>query len=232
LTCALGAASTAAARPRIPSFSFYKVVYEGSGSYSVDQKDGPSFGKINATFQWKITYLFNFIHKAGSQASGVARSHAGSGEWSIVSDNGGSEKCSRHGGLRSTPNGGITGRVQRSGAVIMQVIPGSSEDFSTTDGSSGSQACDTTDFWHDWVTNFSKVGSDTSQSFDPLTAFVHLSAADQRAGKVIVNVSNHTLAAPSLTVNPDCGSGNGASCTQSFDWHGTVTFTKTRSLKF
>lgn len=112
----------------------------------------------------------------------------------------------------------------------MRIVPGSSEDFSTTDGSSGSQACDTTDFWHDWVMSFSHVGTD--ENVDPLTAFVHLSRAEQRAGKVIVNVSNHTLAAPSLTVDPNCGSGNGASCTQTFDRKGSVTFTKTKSPKF
>jgi hypothetical protein len=224
----LSAGPAAARRPRLPPIAFYKVVYEGSGSYSVKQTDGPSFENINSSFHWKVTYLLDFFKKSGQPVSGVARQPSGGGDWRIVSDNGGDETCSRNGGLKATGFGGIIGRVQGSGAAIMHVVPGSPEDFSTTDGSSGSQACDTTDFWDDWVTSFSHVGTSDTENFDPLTAFVNLSRADQRSGKVIVKVSNHTLSAPSLTVDPDCGSGNGASCTQTFDWKGSVTFTKTK----
>ena len=223
----LGAGTAGARRPRPPKVAFYKVVYEGSGSYSVKQTDGPSFSNIHANFHWKVVYQLDIINKT---VTGVARHPSGGGDWSIVSDNGGSEKCSRNGGLKATGFGGIVGAVQRSGAATMRLVPGSPEDFSTTDGSNGSQACDTTDFWHDWVTSFSKVGTD--ESVDPLTAFVNLSRGDQRSGKVVFNVSNHTLSAPSLTVDPDCGSGNGASCTQSYDWTGHVTFTKTKSPRF
>jgi hypothetical protein len=229
--CSLGAGG-AVARPRIPSITFYKVVYQGSGSYSVNQTDGPSFGKITSGFHWKVAYLLSVFHKSGQPVTGLARKHQGGGDWSIVSDNGGGDQCSRHGGLQMTPNGVITGRVQPSGAVNMKLLPGGGTDFITTDGSSGPKACDTTDYWHDWVVSFSKVGSSDTEDFDPLTAFIHLSRGEQRAGKVIANVSSHTLAAPSLTVNPDCGSGNGATCTQSFDWKGTVTLTKTTSPRF
>ncbi len=221
-----GAGTAAARRPRLPSITFYKVVYEGSGSYSVKQNDGPSFATVDSSYHWKVSYLFALFHKSGQAASGVARENSGGGDWKIVSDNGADEKCSRTGGLKTTANGGIIGRVQGNGAVNMHIVPGGNEDFTTTNGSSGSQACDTTDFWHDWVTSFSHVGTD--DNVDPLTAFVHLSKADQRAGKVIINVSNSTLSAPSLTVTPDCGSGNGATCTQTFDWKGSVTFTKTK----
>jgi len=78
------------------------------------------------------------------------------------------------------------------------------------------------------VESFSKVGTG-SETVDPLTAFVTLTPHELGFGKLVVNVSNQTLAAPELTVEPDCGSGNGATCTQSFDWQGSVTLIKTRT---
>ena len=224
---ALGGGS-ASARFMFP-ISTYKVTYDGSGTYSVKQSDGPSHGEISATFHWKVTYLLSFIRVAGHQVAGLVNgaNSSGGGDWSIASDNGGGDVCSRSGGLRLGPYGMISGRVQRSGKVAMQLVPANS-DFVTLNGSSGSTACDTTDFWHDWVVSFSKVGNGDLGTVDPLTAFVTLSKRELGFGKVVVNVSNHTLAEPSLTVGSDCGSGNGASCTQSFDWRGTVTFVKTK----
>ena len=221
------AAATGQARPAAPSFTLYEVHYEGSGSYEVKQADGPSSGTTKASFHWNVTYQLVISGRRGAQVGGGSTASSGAGDWSIVSDNGGGEKCSRSGGLRLGRYGGITGRTQSSGAVNLQIVPAGSTDYSTTGGSSGSAACDTTDFWGQWVTGFSHVGTG-ERSLDPLTAVVRLSKQELRAGKVVVNVSNDSLATPELVVDPDCGSGNGATCRQSFDWKGSVTFTKSK----
>jgi hypothetical protein len=231
LALGLGVAASPAAARRLPfKIATYKVVYKGSGSYSVNQSGGGgSFTRTSARFHWAVHYNLLFIDKPGEHVAGITGPlSVGAGDWSISSNNGGSESCVRSGGLELNKNGGISGAVQQSGKVIMRLTPGSN-DYKTTDGSSGSQACDTTDFWHDWVENFSKVGSG-GETIDPLTGFVTLSKQELNFGKIVVNVSNHTLAAPTLTVDPGCGgvSGGGASCHQSYDWKGTVTFTKTK----
>jgi hypothetical protein len=221
-------ASAAAARGVSFKISTYKVTYEGSGSYSVKQSDGPSHLDNTADFHWKVKYLLVFINQKGHQVAAIStNSSSGGGGWTINSDNGGGEVCTHSGGLKLNKMGSILGVVQKtSGKVIMHLIPGAN-DFATTNGGSGSDACSTSDYWHDWVGNFSHVGT-SEESIDPLTAFVTLSKKELGFGKVVVNVSNHTLAAPSLTVVSNCGSGNGASCTQSYDWKGTVTFVKKR----
>lgn len=230
LAAALSVVAGPAAARRLPfKIARYKVTYKGTGTYSVKQSDGPSHGEVSSQFHWTAHYDFIFIDKGGSQVAAITdkKQTSGGGTWSIASDNGGGDVCTKTGGLKLNQMGSISGAVQKSsGKVIMHLIPGSN-DFATTDGSSGSQACDTTDFWHDWVESFSHVGT-SEETFDPLTAFVTLSKKELKFGKVVVNVSNHTLAAPSLTVDPDCGSGNGATCTQSYDWKGTVTFLKKR----
>jgi hypothetical protein len=229
-----GLTAPALARPHL-SFTIYKAEYEGSGSYKVTQRDGPSHGDIEAHFNWDVTYMLDINHKAGAQVAGFAGNgnSKGSGDWSISSDNGGGDVCTKHGGLKIAPNGAIDGKVQPSGKVAMRVVPGGGtigEDYTTTGGSSGSQACDTTNFWHDWVESFSHIGTSDNEDIDPLTAFVNLTRSDQRAGKVIFNVSNKLQLA--LTPNPDCGSGDGATCTQSFDWSGHVTLTKKKSVTY
>lgn len=230
---ALAPSSAALARrpPRRASFTLYNVVYEGSGSYSVSQSDPPGSGETRASYHWRVDYASMLIsQRQGSIVASVASvvddravNHGRfAGKWSIASDNGGGETCQHSGRLGLPPGAGrILGRVERSG-VTMQVIPGS---FITVGGSSGSGACDTTDFWSRWVRDFSHIGSGQTDH-DPLTAFVAIPRRLLSFGKIVEHVSNSTLAAPSLTANPDCGSGNGATCTQTFDWRGTVTFTK------
>lgn len=123
------------------------------------------------------------------------------------------------------------GAYQKNGRAVMQLVPGSTrDDFTTTDESGGSSPCDTTDFWHEWIQSFSKVGSGPDGEVDPLTAFVSLSRREQRAGKLIVTVSNTTFAprGTSLTVDPNCDA-SPATCRQTFEWAGHVTFTKTKS---
>lgn len=226
-------AAPAVARSTL-SFTIYKVTYEGSGTYKVNQVDGPSHAEIEAHFKWNVTYTLDIQHKTGAHVTGFAGhgKSQGSGDWSISSDNGGGETCTKSGGLKITPYGTISGVVEHRGLVEMKVIPGQGvgQDYTTTGGSSGSQACDTTDFWHDWVDGFSHVGTNDVETLDPLTAFARLTRADQRAGKVILKVSNQLNA--DLRVDPDCGSGDGATCTQSFDWTGHVTFTKGRTRTF
>jgi len=228
LALGIGVAAAPAAARGVPfRISSYNVTYEGSGSYGVKQVDGPSHAEITARFHWKVHYLLTFIDQKGHQlAAATSKPSSGAGDWSIASDNGGGDTCSKTGRLSLNKFGTISGRVQPGGKVIMRLVPGNA-DFKTLEGSSGSSACDTTDFWHDWVLSFSKVGNG-SETVDPLTAFATLSKKDLTFGKVVVNVSNHTLAEPSLTVASDCGSGHGASCTQSYDWKGSVTFKKVK----
>jgi hypothetical protein len=228
VTLALAGAGGAAARPKAPfKIVAYKVTYEGSGTYSVKGVDGPAHNETTAHFHWNAHYNLLFIEKKGFQVTAITTPDSqGGGDWTISSDNGGGDVCSKSGGLKLNHDGEILGRVAASGAIPMRLTPGSN-DYSTTGGSNGPQACDTSDFWQQWVESFSKVG--TADQIDPLTAFLHLSRADLKFGKVIINVSNHTLAAPSLTVDHDCGSGDGATCTQSYEWHGSVTFRKTRA---
>lgn len=231
--CALALGSGVAAGPaaaRRPSFkiSNYQVVYKGSGTYSVsEQGQGGSFTKVSSRFHWAVHYHLEFINRGGEQVAAISGPLSnGAGSWSISSDNGNGDTCTRNGGLKLNNDGAISGRVQPGGKVILHLVPGSN-DYKTLDGSSGGKACDTTDFWHDWVQSFSKVGTGDTQ-VDPLTAFVKLSKAEQRAGKVIINVSN--VSVPELTAESTCGgvSGGGASCHQTYEWKGSVTFKKQR----
>jgi hypothetical protein len=220
-----------AGRAKAPRFTTFDVTYEGHGSYDVSSADqGGVSAHEHAAFRWKVSYgrLLILRRARASVGTGVrpAASH-GTGEWSINSDNG-EERCSRSGGLTLAPGGGITGRVGRSGAVNLTITPGLG-DFQTTNPSSGFTACDTQSFWHDWVEGFSHAGSSSGEEVvDPLSAFVDLRGPDLRHGKTIFTVSSASsvLAAPGLGVAPDCGSGDGASCTQSFTWGGHVTLRK------
>lgn len=229
LAVGFGVAAGPAAARRLPfKILSYKVTYEGSGSYSVKGVDGPAHNETSSGFHWKAEYNLTFIDKKGSQVGGTSSSSNGGGDWKISSDNGGGDVCTKSGGLKLQKNGAITGTIGPTGGLPLRLTPGS-DDYSTTGGSSGSTACDTTDFWQQWVESFSKVG--TADSVDPLTALVKLSKKDLSFGKLIFNVSNkkEVLAFPSLSPPEDCGSGDGATCTQSFDWKGTVTFRKTKT---
>lgn len=146
----------AAARSPKPRFNLYRVRYEGSGSYSVQQSGEALSAQEKAGFHWKVAYAPLLVSLRGGSQVGTAAEQSrssGGGEWSISVANG-EESCSKNGGLALGQGGGILGRVQHSGSLPLRLTPGSS-DFTTTGGSSGSEACDTTDFWHDWVTNFS-----------------------------------------------------------------------------
>jgi hypothetical protein len=224
---AVAAPAGAMARPARPSFTVFHVVYEGSGSYGVKSTGEKFSAQESATFHWKVAYSpLLVISKAGATvgtASLPGRS-SGGGEWSISVQND-EESCSGHGALKLAKLGGITGQVQPSGKLPLKLTPGDS-DFLTEGGSGGSGPCVTGDFWHDWVLGFSHIGSGEIEDLDPLTAFVTLNRSDLKAGKVVANVSNSTLAAPSLSPDADCGSGDGTTCTQSFNWSGRVTLVR------
>jgi hypothetical protein len=219
----------ALARPHRPSVRLYRVVYSGSGSYDVQLNDeGGVSDHEQAAFHWKAAYTPLVVLSRRGRVAMMTRRRgsSGGGEWSIASDNV-EESCAKKGGLKLAPLGQGSGALGRDGSLSLQLTPGN-DDFTTTGGSAGPGPCDTADFWQGWVTGFSHVGGG-AESLDPLTAFVKLTAADLRAGRVFVNVSNVTLAAPELQVDPDCGSGDGATCKQSFEWKGRVTVTRLRS---
>lgn len=220
----LGVPAGALARPKSPSFTMFHVVYEGSGSYGVRSTGEKFAAQESATFHWKAVYApLLVVAKPGATVgtATLAGRSSGGGEWSIAVQND-EESCSGHGSLKLAKVGGITGRVQSSGVLPLKLTPGDS-DFLTEGSSGGSGPCDTGDFWHDWVMGFSHIGTGEIEDLDPLTAFVTLTRADLKAGKVVANVSNSTLAAPSLSPEADCGSGDGTTCTQSFTWSGRVT---------
>lgn len=220
----------ALARPHRISVHLYRVLYEGRGSYDVQSSDeGGVAGHERADFHWKVAYTpLVVLSRPGRVAMTVRRAGSGAGgEWSISSTNV-EESCARHGGLKLAPLGAGSGALEDGGSLSLELTPGQG-DFTTMGGRAGPGPCDTTDFWQGWVTNFSHVGLGGARPLDPLTAFVTLTPAELRAGKVLVNVSNKTLAAPELQVVNDCGSGNGATCTQSFEWKGQVTITRLHS---
>jgi hypothetical protein len=210
-------------RGKQPKFTIYKVEYKGSGSYGVQSTSTDGGGEDSAQFHWDVVYEPLLVAGKGPVGTGArAGSSTGGGTWSISSHDSESS-CIQTGALTLGPFGGIQG-TRGSKGVSLILIPGTS-DFVTTNPTTPSPSCDTSDFWHDWVESFSHVGLD--EGVDPLTSFVHLSNHDiKKQGKVVVNTSNSTLAAPSLTIEPDCGSGGGSSCHQTFSWEGTVTLKK------
>jgi len=204
----------------------YTVVYSGSGSYAVtSQGEGGAAGEARSSFHWRVRYDLLFVYHRGHQLGAITRpGGSGTGTWSVSLRNVGDQDCSTGGGLELNRYGAISGSIQRDSSLVMALFPGSG-DYRTSGGSSGSSPCNTTDFWRDWVHGFSEIGRGT-QSLDPLTAVVLLRPAQLRRKRLSLQVSNRTLFTPQLTVNPDCGSGQGRSCTQSFGWRGTVTLTK------
>jgi hypothetical protein len=231
LACA-ALAAPAAAKPHHgghhgpPMPVVYNVEYEGSGTYGVQQTATDGGGNTSATYSWDVHYSPLLIGPKGPVGTAAkAGSSTGHGTWSISSTHT-EETCTQSGGLALAPFGGITGTRSKRGANLI-VVPGGG-DFKTVNATNGSGACDTSDFWQEWLESFSLAGiGDEAGTVDPLTSFAHLKNKEiKKHGKIVIETSNHTLAAPSLTIEPDCGSGGGSSCHQTFEWTGQVTLKK------
>jgi hypothetical protein len=203
----------------------WNVEYEGSGTYQVVSTFTDGGGEESAAYNWDVHYTPLFIGPAGEIGAATDDlTSKGGGTWSVSSHDAESS-CTQTGGFALIPLGGIVGTRGGKGVNLI-LVPGAG-DFVSVNATNADGACNTDDFWHDWVQNFSLVGVGEDDSFDPLTSFAHISNRDlKKHGKIVIKTSNHTLAAPSLTIPADCGGGGGSSCTQTFDWTATVTLTK------
>jgi len=189
------------------------------------QGNGGATDQVRSSFHWRVRYELLFVDHRGHQLGAIAKPHPiGAGTWSVAFSNAGEESCSRAGGLLLNRYGAISGDIQRDGWLVMELFPGSN-DYRTVHGSGGSGLCATSDFWRNWVQGFSRVGSG-APVLDPLTAVVLLGPRQLHRHRLSLAVSNHSLFEPQLTIDPDCGSVSGSSCSQSFAWTGTVTLTK------
>jgi hypothetical protein len=225
----------AQARPKPPKIAQYRVNFTGRGSYDVTGTDSNGDSTtVKSTFSWNANYNTLLIIRQRNQLfnSGLnERKSKAKGDWSIAVQAQESDNSCSHSGhltLGAGDGGGIEGRVQNSGLAPLRISLGN-PDYDTTGGDSGGTACSTTDFWHDWVQSFSKVGlGDDDEAVSPVTAIVRLDASDFAHGKIIEHVSSTNLALPQLTPNKNCGGDAGGSCVQHFSWTGTVTLTKKR----
>ncbi|MDQ8043652.1 MAG: hypothetical protein REI11_03555 [Patulibacter sp.] len=231
--CAASPASAKVKAPKIPKIAGYNVEFTGSGGYDVNGTDSNGDGTaVKAQFHWDVKYYKMIIVRQGGSTVSTPvneKKSKAAGEWSVTStssDPGSS--CATNGTLGLNSGGGIEGRVQPSGKYIFQVsigLPG----FSTSGGDNAGTACSTTDFWHDWVASFSHIGNgDDLGDVDPITGFSILDKSDFNHGKIVDNLSNETLRAPSLSPPESCGSDGGTSCTQHFNWHGHLILTKVK----
>ncbi len=242
----LGAA-VAAARPAAHGAGpvpfkpvLYKVVYEGSGSYThhfdaTDDVTGDhsSFHE-DATFHWNVTYGRVFVMaKKGFPTGGASTAASGGGQWSVARSQP-DENCNRKGALTlGTHAGVIHGQWGSKGDVIDVMLPVDQVgvEFGTQGGGGTAIPCGVDDFWHDQIMSFDKVGESAGVSVPPTQAIVTLTAADLKQGKIIIRVHSQPLLGQ--VVPPDCSeeisSGETGTCTRSFRWSGTVTFTRLKT---
>jgi len=197
------------------------MVYTGAGTYAVDlvSPDGLQ-GHVAADFHWRIAY------RAAPLRDGIIEwdrgAAEGSGSWSMSSE---ADRCSRSGQLQLTGDGGGLLDLQH-GALEMLVFPGQG-DFSSTDPGATGGPCDTHNFWRQWITGFSQVGS--ADRVDPLTSALVLPKRRFKPGSgVSVQTSNRTPIYPSLAPGSSCGFQTGE-CTQAFSWQARVTIKRVKA---
>ncbi|MFL5871532.1 MAG: hypothetical protein ACJ75R_10645 [Solirubrobacterales bacterium] len=194
--------------------SKYKLTYSGSGSYRVDlvSPTGEQ-GHVSADFDWHIAYRKVAIDSGKGLPWNRGRA-SGGGTWKMTSE---ADQCSRTGDLKLIGDGGGFGDVRR-GQVIVFPEEG---DYSSTDPGNVGSPCDTSDFWRQWVADFSQVGQ--ADGVDPLTSFFQVKPSKLKHAKSItVKTSNRAPQFPSLSPAPNCGFTGIGSCTQSFSWTATV----------
>lgn len=201
----------------------YKLIYEGSGSYSVDLLSPEGLrGHVGADFNWHIAYrAVPLSHRIMEWRWGK---FGGSGEWSMSSE---ADGCSRTGSLALKGDGAALVDLER-GSLELIVFP-EEGDFSSTDPSGAGGPCDTADFWNQWVVGFSQVGA--SDQVDPLTSYFELPKAKllKHQKKIVVQTQNATPTFPSLVPSSSCGfGGQTGECTQSFFWQGKVTIRRVK----
>jgi hypothetical protein len=238
-------ASAKASSPRNISFQpffEYTVSFVGSGSYSVKEvAEGANTLTASASFKWKTVYPNVLVPTTSSsplEASGFPAyglGQDGSGTWKISNEGSEDEDCSQAGdlglpsGMGGSGGGGAV-KVHRSGigagkGVVFELVALS--EYETTSGAlSGPLPCETTSFWHDWVTSFTGVGfkhvHEGLKDVQPLSAKVKLAPSELKHG----TVTKHVSIGEAEEVPSDCGSGGGETCTQSYTWSGSIRFTK------
>jgi hypothetical protein len=194
----------------------FRLTYTGSGSYGVDLVSPEGLrGHVSADFHWRIAY------RPAPLGNGIVEwqrgKATGSGSWSMSSE---ADNCSQTGALALKGDGGGLLDLQRG---VLEVIVFPEEgDFSSTSSTGSGGACASADFWRQWVTGFSQVGS--SDGVDPLTSHLSLPKGKIRQrGGIRVRTSNETPTFPSLAPAPSCGFSEIGSCIQSFSWHAVVS---------
>lgn len=216
----------------MPTVTAYDVEFTGSGGYDVAGTDSNGDSTtVKSQFHWDAKYYKLIIVRQGGStvsASINEKKSKAAGDWSIaVTSSDPANSCATNGTLGLGPGGGIEGRVQPSGKLSFKVSIGLPGFTTATGADGGSTGCSTTDFWHDWPSSFSHIGNgDDTGDNDPITGFSILDKSDFAHGKIVDNLSNVTLRAPSLNPPESCGGDAGTSCTQHFAWHGHLTLTK------
>ncbi len=194
----------------------YKLIYQGSGTYSVDLVSPEGLrGHVGAEFRWRIAY-----RRAGRGQDGTIEwrkgNATGSGRWSMSSE---ADNCSRSGDLALKGDGG--GLIDFQGRKLELIVFPDEGDFSSTDPEGAGGPCDTTDFWRQWVVDFSQVGA--ADAVDPLTSYLKLPRARLRRKRgITIQTSNETPTFPSLDPLSSCGFGETGQCTQAFDWRARI----------
>jgi hypothetical protein len=239
--CALPSATSSAAVPVQPYYEF-TVSFVGSGSYSVTENGGSGGGTltVHSTFKWQTAIQHVLIPTrastplAANQYPAYGLGQDASGDWTITNTGSQGEDCSNSGTLGLPPGPlGISGgnaKVHRTppgvaSGVVFNLVALSG--FATkSGGGDGALPCYPMDFWHDWVINFSGVGTKHADAntpdATPLSATVTLHPSDLVHGTITKHVSIDV----GEQIPSDCGSGNGTSCQQSYTWSGTVRFVK------
>ncbi len=205
----------AAAKPVAAKHPRFKLIYQGSGTYSVDLVSPEGLrGQVDADFKWRIAYRpVPVRHGIIEWRRGNA---TGSGRWSMSSE---ADNCSRSGDLALKGDGG--GLIDFQGRKLEMIVFPEEGDFSSTDPAGAGGPCDTTDFWRQWVVGFSQVGA--TDAVDPLTSYFKVPRARLRRKQgITMQTSNETPTFPSLDPPSSCGFGEIGQCTQAFDWRARI----------
>jgi hypothetical protein len=219
-----------------PSPYRFKVIDEGSGTYSYEQESPDSTGitTVHADYAWRATYgkvLVPKLATTGDLDVGRVvkpRASSASGHWSISNQGGSNGDCSAGGPLSAPDPDAIHGELQgdrTKRGLSLVAGPG----WFSTGASSRPDICDGSNFWQAWPIAASGAGmtADGGVFNDPLAAPVEISSAELRTKRITRDIGSATQSPLYPPVPTDC-SGGGDPCAQHFDWTGTLTMVRVR----
>jgi hypothetical protein len=213
-----------------------RVTFQGAASYQMTLVDDGPVEQVQGGVRWTTVFdevVVNPLKGLHVKVPGdlptswMANPNSSFSDGSFDVQVFGSTPCHGSGGLHRDPSFppilSVTLHSDGSADFTVQAVSTVVEYPLGADDCSDIGGTETSDFWQDWVTGFAHAGLDSNST---LTYAFTLSKEQLAQGKVIVIAQ-----APPDEVPPtDCGSGDGAVCTQSYGWTGTVTLQRESTL--